>query len=258
MNVSSSATEEEIGRYCWPTSAGRPSRSRTATATPPSTESTVAGKPWSLRPGRSPSNSSSRCSSVCGSSSPRPKRRPPGPASRPRRRRNRSSRSGLVATPAPLDGDRQVRARPSRPEQRRSLAAGHERAAADRGRGQRHPREAHRPGQLQPPPAAAAAARALDVVVVEHGLARRGDLDEPERAVVAGDEALERGPAVVGVAVGELEGARARQLERGDRAAVAVGATTPRRPSAPTAAPPRTRRARLRRPGRPPHPPASS
>ena len=157
-----------------------------------------------------------------------------GRSGRPRRapaRRRRRIRGARVWSPRQLPSTAIVRwrARPPRSYSGARSLAGHERAAADRGGGQRHPREAHGPGELQAPPAAAAAARALHVVVLEHGLARRGDLDEPEAAAV-GDEALDRGPAVVGVAVGQLERARARQVERGDGVAVAIGRDHLRRP----------------------------
>ena len=54
----------------------------------------------------------------------------------------------------------------------------------------------------------------------------------PERpgSVAAGDEPLDRRAAVVGVAVGQLERAGARQVERGDGVAVAVGRDHLRRP----------------------------
>ena len=93
-------------------------------------------------------------------------------------------------------------------------------------------------------------ARALHVVVLEHGLARRGDLDEPKPPPSAARKRSTAGAAVVGVAVGQREARRARQRELGDACRRRVASRPPRRPlGVRLRRRRRTRRARLRRRG---------
>jgi hypothetical protein len=76
--------------------------------------------------------------------------------------------------------------------------------------------------RLQAPPAALGPAPALELVVVEHGLAGRGDRDQPE-AVAGGGEGLGHLGPVDRVDVLEGEAARGGQGDPGDLAAPLVG-----------------------------------
>ena len=106
--------------------------------------------------------------------------------------------------------------------QREPLGAGEERALPAARARQRHRCEARgMVGRQHPPAAGVARAAALELVVVDHGGARRADALEHE-ALTGGLEALDGGRLVDRMAVGELEAAVVRQRGLGDHAAVAV------------------------------------